>query len=179
MATVTFTFGGTGIGPLFNVVMTHNGALGTTPPGSLNTVDGTTITQVLTRDPNNSNAIIGPAGGWIPVFNSGTAFVGTKNGITSPITGNTLCEYLSWKSENSNSHPGSGYSFDIWYDQGNALAQNILSGISNNSPTATWAQLRDAGALPISNDYWTVVYDYNNTYPIGWRKGGTVTVTLT
>ncbi|MFZ9740362.1 MAG: hypothetical protein ACO3CQ_00530 [Candidatus Nanopelagicaceae bacterium] len=178
MATVTFTFGGSGIGPLFNVVMTHNGSLGSAPVGSLNTVTGTTITNVITRDPANGNAIIGPGSGWTPLYDSGTGFVGTKAGITSPFTSSTLCEYISWRSQNTNQHPSTGYSFDLWYDQGNSTAQNILSGIFNNSPTATWAQLRDAGSLPISSDYWTLVYDYDNKYPIAWRKGGNVTVTL-
>jgi len=179
MATATFTFGGSGaIGTLFRVEMTFTGILGTGPVGSLDTIQGKTITQVLTRDIANGNVVIGPGSGWVPTYESGTAFVGTKAGIISPFTNATLCEYLSWRSQNTSSHPSTGYSFDLWYDQGNGTAQNILSGISNNSAAATWAQLRDAGALPVSSNYWTVVYDYDNKYPIAWRRGGTVTVTL-
>jgi hypothetical protein len=182
MATVTFTFAGAGgIGPFFNVIMTHNGALiagGSTIPGSGNSIDTTVITNVLGRDPNNGNAIIGPGSGWTPLFDSGTGNVRRKTDVTSSITGQALCEYITWRTENTNVHPTTGYSLDIWYDFNNSTAQNILLGISNNSPTATWYQLAQAGALPLSSNYWTVLYDYNNQYAIGWRKGGTCTVTL-
>lgn len=173
MATVTFTFTG-GIGPDFNVIMTHAGATGS-PPGAGNNVNTTPITNVLARDPNNGNAIIGPAGGWTPAFDSATASVRQKLDVPLSIIGSPLCEYVTWRTENASVHPTTGYSFDIWYPDA-TRQQTVLTGIFNSA--FTWGQWAAETTLAIHPSYWTVLYDYTNQYAIGWKRGGNLLVTL-
>lgn len=178
MATATFRFRG-GLGPDFDAVLTFTGT-------SSLLVNTTTVTNVLGKDIGGNT--IGPAGGWVPAAESGTAIVRQKQEVISAITSQPVCEYITWRSENNTTtHPTTGYSLDIWYDQTTTSPpiQQTLLQIRNDVPTTgAWLYLARFGggtdqAVPLSANYWTVLYDYNNQYAIGWKKGGTCTLTMT
>jgi hypothetical protein len=81
-------------------------------------------------------------------------------------------KYWGWRSANTVlSHPTSGKSLDIWF-----AADNLNTVVRDGS---TWNTFIAGGAAKTLNpNYWTVFYDYDGQYAVGWKKGGEVTVQL-
>lgn len=162
MATSTFQFTGGTEGADFQVTLTHTAAIGTL-------VTGTIITSITC---NSITFNLGAS-----AFNSGIGFVARKEDFATTVLtpGDRLYEYISWRTQNTPSHPTSGKSFDMWLAQDNFDAQLVLRNLYNDN--TTWSTLISAGpTYAVNPNAYSVVYDYDAQYAIAYKRGGLVNI---
>lgn len=77
--------------------------------------------------------------------------------------------YVTWRSVAfpGQQFPSVGYSFDIW-------SEGLYTAINSG---ATWSNLISTGTYNLSNNKWTVVYNYDPPYPLFHGLNGTITFT--
>lgn len=162
MATSTFSFSGGTEGSDFNVALNHSSAIGTS-------VNATVITSITC---NGITFNLGPAS-----FNGGLATVRRKDDFANlvPVLAPTerLYEYITWRSQNTSSHPTSGKGFDLWLSQTDETAQRLLIDIAGGLSWNTAINTRGP-TFQLNPNRYSVVYDYDAQYAIGYKKGGIV-----
>ena len=77
--------------------------------------------------------------------------------------------YVTWRSISfpNSQFPSSGYSFDIW-------SESLYTAINAGQ---TWNNLISTGTFNLSNNKWTVVYNYDPPYALFHGLNGTITFT--
>ncbi|MFZ9377051.1 MAG: hypothetical protein ACO25K_08000 [Candidatus Fonsibacter ubiquis] len=157
MSVFRFTFEN-GEGPDFIVDVT------TTGTGSNLVIQNTPATNITCRDvnltslssftPGNNNSPIAGNTVGIPYWEF-QEYVSVPPGAGDP-------KYWSWRSANTVlSHPTSGKSFDLWF--ADPLYRRIVQDGN------VWSTLTGA-ARALNPNYWTVFYDYDGQYAVGWKK---------
>lgn len=159
MATIQFAFSGSfSEGSAFTVRLT-------------NVDSGGNINALATYNSGGTTALVDGSGNALsPAFNFDTA---NDSDRVAAYSGGTGQQYVTWRNSTAatntltfSQYPTMGMSFDIWSDTLYARAATTwTTTISNNG-----------GVYPLTSTKYTLVYNYSNTYPLYFIRGGTVTI---
>ena len=104
-----------------------------------------------------------------PPGNSGNIFFSTQIHLTFPSTTGSDLNYFTFRSQNNSNAQfptvQTGLSLDVWSDD----FHNFI--LTDTSPT--WQSILDT-YWDLSEDKFTLVYDYDNLYAPYYSKGGTI-----
>lgn len=87
-------------------------------------------------------------------------------------------DYVTWRSSSPDGqHPTYGWSLDIWNQ---TFANNIIT--YNSDVGMTWNEIltgngSGGNTYPLSSTKYSLMYNYDNSYPPFFSKGGLLTVT--